>query len=68
MYPSLQFVGWIFYIGNNDLNELPHFCNMIEKIKEMAAAYAAEFIDVRRHLHAHPELSYQEYETSKYVQ
>jgi len=39
-----------------------------ERIKELAQQYSAEFIDVRRHLHAHPELSYQEFETSKYIQ
>ncbi len=37
-------------------------------IKELAAAYAPEFVAVRRHLHANPELSYVEYETSKFVQ
>ena len=41
---------------------------MLEKIKDLAKQYAAEFIEVRRHLHAHPELSYQEFETSKFVQ
>lgn len=39
-----------------------------EKIKELAKKYSSEFIEVRRHLHAHPELSYQEFETSKFVQ
>jgi amidohydrolase len=39
-----------------------------EKIQALARQYAPEFIAVRHHLHAHPELSYQEYETSKYVQ
>ncbi len=39
-----------------------------EKIKTLALQYRQEFIDIRRHLHAHPELSYQEFETSKYVQ
>lgn len=34
----------------------------------MAKKYAPEFINVRHHLHAHPELSYQEFETSKFVQ
>jgi hippurate hydrolase len=38
------------------------------KIKDLSIAYADEFIKVRRHLHAHPELSYKEFETSKYVQ
>jgi len=41
---------------------------MHSKIKALAKKYAPEFIEVRHHLHAHPELSYQEYETSKYVQ
>jgi hippurate hydrolase len=41
---------------------------MTEKIKLLAKKYAPEFIEVRHHLHAHPELSYQEFETSKFVQ
>ena len=39
-----------------------------EKIKSLAREYASEFIKIRRHLHANPELSYQEFETSKFVQ
>jgi amidohydrolase len=39
-----------------------------DKIKKLAAAYKAEFVAIRQHLHAHPELSYQEFETSEYVQ
>lgn len=38
-----------------------------EKVKELAAAYLAEITAVRRHIHAHPELSFQEYTTSKFV-
>ncbi len=45
-----------------------YFRSMLEKIKGLAKQYAAEFVEVRRHLHAHPELSYQEFETSKFVQ
>ena len=41
---------------------------MKEKIKSLAAAYAEEFIAIRRHLHAHPELSYEEYETAAFIQ
>ena len=41
---------------------------MQDKIKALARQYAQEFIEVRHHLHAHPELSYQEFETSKFVQ
>jgi len=39
-----------------------------QKIKDLARQLAPEFIEVRHHLHAHPELSYQEFETSKFVQ
>jgi amidohydrolase len=39
-----------------------------EKIKNLAKKYADEFIQVRHHLHAHPELSYKEFGTSKFVQ
>lgn len=38
-----------------------------KKIKELAAAYKSEFIANRRHLHAHPELSFQEYKTAAFV-
>lgn len=41
---------------------------MLERIKQLAKQYTPEFIEVRHHLHAHPELSYQEFETSKFVQ
>ncbi|MFI5132791.1 MAG: M20 family metallopeptidase [Chitinophagales bacterium] len=41
---------------------------MIEKIKALAKKYSPEFIEIRHHLHAHPELSYKEFETSKFVQ
>lgn len=39
-----------------------------DKIKELASHYAPELIAIRRHLHAHPELSYEERETSAYIQ
>src|SRR5215467_8070449 len=39
-----------------------------EKIKELAKGYAPQFIQIRHHLHANPELSYQEFETSKFIQ
>lgn len=41
---------------------------MQEKIKALAKQYAPEFIAIRHHLHANPELSYQEFETSRYIQ
>ncbi|HUZ61959.1 MAG TPA: M20 family metallopeptidase [Hanamia sp.] len=39
-----------------------------EKIKTLSKKYSTEFIGIRHHLHAHPELSYKEFETSKLVQ
>lgn len=39
-----------------------------EKIKAAAAMLHQEVISNRRHLHAHPELSFEEYETSAFVQ
>jgi amidohydrolase len=41
---------------------------MFEKIKLLAAQYADEFISIRQHLHANPELSYQEFNTSLFIQ
>ena len=38
-----------------------------EKIKSLAEAYKEEIIQNRRHLHAHPELSFREFETAAYV-
>ncbi len=39
-----------------------------KNIKNLAKKYAAEIISIRHHLHANPELSYQEFETSKFIQ
>jgi amidohydrolase len=39
-----------------------------ERIQQLAKQYADEFIEVRHHIHSHPELSYQEFETSKFIQ
>ena len=39
-----------------------------EKIRQLAKQYAPETIDIRRHIHAHPELSYKEFNTSALVQ
>ena len=39
-----------------------------QKIKNLSKQFADEFIAIRHHLHAHPELSYQEFETSKFIQ
>lgn len=38
-----------------------------QNIIEAARKYKTEFIGIRQHLHAHPELSYQEFETAAFV-
>lgn len=38
-----------------------------DKIKELAANLAGEAVKDRRHIHANPELSFEEYETASYV-
>ncbi len=40
---------------------------MIQEIQQLSAAHLNKVIDIRRHLHQNPELSFKEYETSKYV-
>jgi amidohydrolase len=42
--------------------------NLKEKIKNLASSYSSDFIEVRHHLHANPELSYQEFKTSEFIQ
>jgi amidohydrolase len=41
---------------------------VLQKIKSLSAAYKDEFIKIRQHIHANPELSYEEFETSKFIQ
>lgn len=41
---------------------------MIDKIKQLAKTYAKDTLIIRRHLHQHPELSFKEFETSRYIQ
>ncbi|MGL6266466.1 MAG: M20 metallopeptidase family protein, partial [Chitinophagaceae bacterium] len=48
---------------------MAYICGMLlEKIKTRAKDFTADAIAIRHHLHAHPELSYQEFETSAYIQ
>lgn len=40
---------------------------MLTRIKDLAETLAPRLIEIRRHIHAHPELSGQEYQTAAYV-
>jgi amidohydrolase len=45
----------------------PQLFSMLSQIKTLAEDLAPRLIEIRRHLHAHPELSGQEYQTAAYV-
>ncbi len=40
---------------------------LIDRIKQLAADTFRQVVDIRRHLHVHPELSFHEYNTSAYI-
>lgn len=41
---------------------------LIDKIKQLSETYYEEILSIRRHLHAHPELSFEEYETAGFIE
>ncbi|MDX2194991.1 MAG: M20 family metallopeptidase [Cytophagales bacterium] len=41
---------------------------MTDKIKSIAQSIHQEVVDIRRHIHAHPELSFAEYDTAAYIE
>jgi amidohydrolase len=41
--------------------------DLLDKIKSLSLAYSEQVVAFRRHMHAHPELSYQEFNTVKFV-
>lgn len=41
--------------------------SLIGALKKISARIHSEIVEIRRHLHAHPELSFQEYETAAFV-
>ena len=41
--------------------------NLKDTIRQMAAEISSDIINIRRHLHRHPELSFHEFETSVFV-
>jgi len=42
--------------------------DILQQIKSLSQAYSKEVVGFRRHLHRHPELSYQEFKTVAYVE
>ncbi len=41
--------------------------SLLDKIKSLSESYSQEVVELRRHLHANPELSYEEFNTAKFV-
>jgi amidohydrolase len=41
--------------------------SLLQTIKTLSGKYAEDIVGMRRHIHANPELSYQEFETAAYV-
>ncbi len=41
--------------------------NLIQTIKELSEELYPEILEIRRHLHKHPELSFQEHETAAFI-
>lgn len=41
--------------------------SLLGTIKELSIQYTSEVVSFRRHLHSHPELSYQEFNTAQFV-
>ena len=41
--------------------------SIIDRIKQSANEFSTQLIEIRRHLHTHPELSFEEKETAKFI-
>ncbi|MBP6448602.1 MAG: amidohydrolase [Saprospiraceae bacterium] len=41
--------------------------SLLDEIKNLAASLSSEVVDIRRHLHKHPELSFEEVQTSAWI-
>lgn len=42
--------------------------SLVSKIQQQAQAIFSEIVEIRRYMHQHPELSFQEFKTSEYIQ
>ena len=44
-----------------------HMNKLKEKIQQLSHTNHAHIVDIRRHIHANPELSFQEYKTAEFI-
>ncbi|MFN9171847.1 MAG: hydrolase, partial [Dolichospermum sp.] len=40
---------------------------MLNRIKELSTSISSRLVEIRRHIHAHPELSGEEYQTAAFI-
>jgi amidohydrolase len=45
----------------------PYMKHLQEKIRQLSTDHHAQIVAIRRHIHAHPELSFQEYNTAQFI-
>ncbi len=57
----------IIFSNQNFLLRIYGNMELKDKIKLQASTYFNDLVAIRRHLHAHPELSFHEVETAKYI-
>lgn len=48
-------------------NQVSEVVMKTERIKKLANQFHGEAVEMRRHLHRHPEVSFKEFETTKYI-
>lgn len=42
--------------------------DLIQQIKSLSESYFEEILEIRRHIHAHPEVSFEEHNTAKFIE
>jgi amidohydrolase len=62
-----QTLRLLFRLPQTTPQTAPQTAPMLSRIKDLTATLAPRLIEIRRHLHSHPELSGQEYQTAAYV-
>ena len=57
---------WCSVVGSSNKNDFRKV-SLVKQIQDLAKEALPQIIEIRRTVHQNPELSFQEYETSKYI-